>query len=173
MDNIRITSGIFRGRSIASPKSNLTHPMGSREKLALFNLISDFLAEATVLDAYAGSGALGIEALSRGAKTVDFIEKTSKIAQTITNNLNSLNINNARVINIDVDKFDTTKQYDIILADPPYDNFRLNSIIRLTKYLKNGGILVLSHPSSAPDIPDLKLTKTRKYATANITIYQK
>lgn len=173
MDNIRITSGIYRGRSIASPRSSLTHPMGSREKLALFNMISGFLNEAVVLDAYAGSGALGIEALSRGAKTVDFIDKSRKATETITKNLKALNIDCARVFTLDIDKFDTTKKYDIALADPPYDNFNLNSIIHLTKYLKNGGILVLSHPSSAPDISGLKLTKTKKYAAANITIYQK
>ena len=73
MDTIKIASGIFRGRSIKSPKSSLTHPMGAREKLALFNMIVDDLPGSLVLDAFAGSGALGIEALSRGASEVVFV----------------------------------------------------------------------------------------------------
>ncbi|MBR0467972.1 RsmD family RNA methyltransferase, partial [Candidatus Saccharibacteria bacterium] len=63
MSNIKITSVKFRGRTIKSPDSKATHPMGAREKLALFNMIADYLPGANVLDAYAGSGALGIEAL--------------------------------------------------------------------------------------------------------------
>ena len=173
MDNIRITSGKFRGRSITSPKSSLTHPMGSREKLALFNIISDHLNGAVVLDAFAGSGALGIEAYSRGATSVDFIEKSPKVARTLTNNLASLGIDNASVVVLDAGKFDSAQLYDIIIADPPYNNFNLDTIKHLTKYLKNDGILVLSHPTSIPVIPNLKLTKSRKYAAANISIYQK
>ena len=83
MDNIKITSGKFRGRVIKSPNSRLTHPMGAREKLALFNMINDFLPGAQVLDAFAGSGALGIEAISRGAKSAAFIEKNAKFAQNL------------------------------------------------------------------------------------------
>lgn len=173
MDNIRITSGIYRGRSIASPKSNLTHPMGSREKLALFNIISAYLPGASILDAFAGSGALGIEAISQGASSVDFIEKSQKIAQILAKNLASLSITSARIYISDCNNFTTTKTYDIIIADPPYDHFDQNSVSYLTKYLKNGGVLVLSHPNTAPEISDLKLTKTRKYAAANISIYQK
>ena len=92
MDNIKITSGKYRGRSIKSPNSRLTHPMGAREKLALFNMISEYLPGAIVLDAYAGSGALGIEALSRGANYVMFIEKNPHIAGVIRKNLAELGL---------------------------------------------------------------------------------
>ena len=173
MEDIRITSGILRGRKIKSPKSALAHPMGSREKIALFNMISDRLPNATVLDAFAGSGALGIEAYSRGAKEVDFIEKNYQIAQIIALNLKAMDINSAKINTLDASKFGTTKAYDVIIADPPYDKFDIKLILHLTKYLKSDGILVLSHPGSTPDIPSLKLTKTRKYARANISIYQK
>lgn len=173
MDNIRITSGKYRGRSIKSPKSAQTHPMGSREKIALFNMISEYLPEADVLDAFAGSGALGIEAISRGANSADFIEKSPKIAQNLINNLAILGISSSDVSILDVKKYTSTKKYDIIIADPPYGEFVPNTILYLTKYLKNGGIFVLSHPGTTPEISGLKLTKTHKYAAANITIYQK
>ena len=87
MENIKITSGKYRGRTIKSPNSKLTHPMGAREKLAMFNMISEYLSGAVVLDVYAGSGALGIEALSRGASYAMFVEKNPQIAQVIRRNL--------------------------------------------------------------------------------------
>lgn len=173
MDKIRITSGKFKGRSIDSPKSNKTHPMGSREKIALFNMISDYLPDAEVLDAFAGSGALGIEAFSRGAKYVDYIEKDLGVAQILIKNLASLGIGSAEINIMDANKFKLNKSYDVIIADPPYDKFDIKPIIHLTKFLKNGGVFVLSHPDETPVIPDLDLTKTRKYAKAHISIYQK
>lgn len=173
MEKIRITSGIFKGRLINSPQSKHTHPMGSREKIALFNMITEYLPEAEILDAYAGSGALGIEAISRGAKTVDYIEKDYLVTQTLIKNLASLGIASAEINIMDVNKFKTNKLYDIIIADPPYEKFNIKSIIHLTKFTKDCGVLVLSHPDSTPEIPGFKLTKTRKYARANISIYQK
>ena len=173
MENIRITSGIHKGRSIKSPKSSKTHPMGSREKLALFNMINEYIKNADVLDAYAGSGALGIEATSRGAKSADYIEKDYLVAQTLIKNLASLGIGSANIDIMDVAKFNTTKTYDVILTDPPYDDLNIEAVKHLTKYLRNGGILVLSHPAPTPEINGLKLTTTRKYAKANISIYQK
>ena len=172
MENIRITSGIYRGQSLKSPKSSLTHPMGSREKLALFNMIADKLPGAEVLDVFAGSGALGIEALSRGAMSAIFVEKSPKIAQIIRENLKKLRLN-SKVIISDAANYSTNFKYDLILADPPYDNFKKDTITNLTKYLKDDGMLILSHPTPAPVIDGLKLTKTRKYAKANISFYQK
>ena len=95
MEKIRITSGSLRGRTIRSPRSSLTHPMGAREKLALFNMIGAELPGAVVLDAFAGSGALGIEALSRGAHLVTFIEKDLKIAENLIENLKTVGIGSA------------------------------------------------------------------------------
>ena len=174
MEDIRITSGILRGRKVRSPKLDSTHPMGSREKIALFNMISDFLPDAVVLDAFAGSGALGIEALSRGAAKVVFVEKNRKVAEVIRDNLNSLNLShNSRLVICGVSSFSSDELFDIIIADPPYDNFIIEEIFHLTKFLKDYGVLVLSHPGDTPVIDGLKLTKTRKYAGATLSIYRK
>lgn len=169
---IRITSGKYRGRNIESPNSKLTHPMGAREKLALFNMITGELDGARVLDAYAGSGALGIEALSRGAKEVVFVEKDAKTCKIIRENLSKLDLS-SEVICSSVVNFTTTDLFDVIIADPPYDRFDELEIIHLVDALKQGGTLVLSHPDMAPDIPGLTLKSSKKYADAHISVYVK
>ena len=172
MESIKITSGKFRGRSIKSPNSKLTHPMGSREKLALFNMISDFLTGARVLDVFAGSGALGIEAISRGAESATFVEKAGSVARIIKENISSLGLDDfAKVIIGDVSNLELDEKFDIILADPPYDDFKISSLDKLAGFLKNGGVLVLSHPSEAPELNGLELKKTHKYAAARISVY--
>lgn len=148
--------------------------MGAREKLALFNMIAEYLPGAAVLDAYAGSGALGIEALSRGAKYAAFVEKNPRIAQVIRKNLAELGIAEVtEVYEKDAGNFLPAGEFDIILADPPYDNFDIRGVENLAKFLKKTGVLVLSHPGDAPEIKGLSLDKTRKYADAKISIYTK
>jgi len=88
--SLRVLSGRFKGQKITSPAHPGTHPMGAREKLALFNILQPYLQGAKVLDIYAGSGALGIEALSRGAKEVSFVEKTPAVARILAHNLQQI-----------------------------------------------------------------------------------
>lgn len=174
MNTIKITSGKLRGRNISSPNLKTTHPMGAREKLALFNMITDYLPGAVALDAYAGSGALGIEALSRGANHVTFVEENPRAAAVIRENLAELGLLECAVISKrDVKDFLPTEKFDIIIADPPYDDFNLDSIENLAKFLKEDGVFVLSHPGDTPEIGGLKLQKTREYAGAHISIYTK
>lgn len=174
MNNIKITSGKFRGRAINSPNLKTTHPMGAREKLALFNMLAEYLPGANVLDAYAGSGALGIEALSRGASYAMFVEKNPRAAAVIRKNLADLGLlENAGVSEWDAKNFLPPRDFDIIIADPPYDTFDVRGIENLVKFLKKGGVLALSHPDEAPEISGLTLQKTREYAAAKISIYTK
>ena len=205
---VRITSGKFRGRKATTPGEE-THPMGERERLALFNMISDYLPGATVLDAFAGSGALGIEALSRGASEVTFIDANKKATECIRGNLASLGLeaklkrgtspkrpdqaklvtptvvdaknhnetnNSARavieVICSRVQNYQTQQRFDLILADPPYDHFRLSEIEHLCPLLESSGILVLSHPGESPVLKGLTPIKSHKYAGATISIYK-
>ena len=168
---MQVISGKYKNLRIDSPNDSRTHPMGSREKLALFNMLQPYLDGARVLDAFAGTGALGIEALSRGAKEVVFVEKSAKVAKTIKNNL--LKITELTEIIIgDIEKYTTAEPFDLIIADPPYDHFEPTQIQALISLLKKDGILVLSHPGDAPEFKNLKLIKTRSYAAANISIYQ-
>ncbi len=171
---VNITGGIYKGRKITTPGGK-THPMGERERLALFNMLTGEISGATVLDAFAGSGALGIEALSRGASSVTFVDKSTDATGVIRKNLNSLGAENIFCI-ISGRMSDVALKlgvFDVILADPPYDDFRMPEIDCLASVLKDGGVLVLSHPGDAPEMNGLVLEKTRQYARAHISFYHK
>lgn len=146
--------------------------MGERERLALFNKISDYLPGANVLDAFAGSGALGIEAMSRGAASVTFVEKSPKAAKIIRENLKTLGIS-GEVVLLDASKFDSDKTFDVILIDPPYDKFESVEFNQLFALLDTKGILVLSHPGEAPAFAGLKILDSRNYAGATLSYYTK
>ena len=172
MDNIRINSGKYRGRSIKSPKSSLTHPMGAREKIALFNMIGGDLPGAVVLDAFSGSGALGIEALSRGAREVVFVEKNPQVAKNLKNNIESLGLDEvSEVIIVDAGKLSFEKKFDLIIADPPYNSFDEKTIEHLAQFLKPEGKLILSHPGTSFELENMKLIKDRQYAGAHIAVF--
>lgn len=142
--------------------------MGERERLALFNKISEYLPGARVLDAFAGSGALGIEAMSRGAASVTFVEKSPKAAKIIRENLKTLGVNGDVVLG-DANKYSSEEKFDVILIDPPYDDIMAFS--NPFFHLEKDGILVLSHPGEAPQLPGLMLLDSRKYAGATLSYY--
>lgn len=193
---VRITGGELRGRVIDTPGGD-THPMGERERLAIFNMLGKAIEGAKVLDAYAGSGALGIEALSRGADEVVFVDESHVAMRTANMNCMMLGFPEDEVafyrgsVSAFYKKFvqgkgvavdprmamileTFPKQVDIILADPPYDNFNSKEVSRLANgYLKDGGILVLSHPGEELELPNLTLETSRKYAGARISVYHK
>ena len=169
---MQVISGIYRGKNLKSPQSDKTHPMGSREKLALFNILLPYLENAVVLDAFAGTGALGIEALSRGAAAVTFVEKDHKVTKTLRENV--ADINGATIVEKNIESFVAEPEsFDLIIADPPYNNFDTGAIESLLSFLKPNGILALSHPGDAPAFNGLELIKSRNYAGATISIYQK
>lgn len=175
---LQVLSGKYKGSKLTSPLSKLTHPMGSREKNALFNMLTPYLADAVVLDAYAGSGALGVEALSRGAKTVIFVEKSPKISAIIRQNLANLGLEYP-ILTSDIAKIAQKTEFQgvfgLVLADPPYDGFRIEEVALLANTLQPGGILALSFPSSLeiPSIAGFQILTSRRYAGAGIAIYQK
>lgn len=223
--DLRITSGKYKGQRLRSPESALTHPMGAREKLALFNMLQPYCiasaADATdsiasdvnidtfpaspgaspvrgprVLDLYAGSGALGIEALSRGAREVVFVEKSPRTAHLISENLDALDLlakpsTNAKAVPAARDTpatkvlatsvVDFCQQanylsyFDVIIADPPYDNFHPEDLSSISQILTPNGVLMLSSPAKVepPELPDLKQETTRTYAAARLSLYRK
>ncbi len=169
-NQIRIISGKLGGRLIDTPKTDKTHPMGDRERAAIFNRLRGDIAGKDVLDAFAGSGAIGLEALSLGANSVDFLENNQKAAKTIKANVAKFKLEAQGKI---VRKLQ--KEYDIIFADPPYDNPQYEYVEEILKSLKHGGIFVLSHPESpAPwEFRGLSLFSDKSYAAAHIKMYQK
>ncbi len=169
-NQIRIISGKLGGRLIDTPKTDKTHPMGDRERAAIFNRLRGGIAGKDILDAFAGSGAIGLEALSLGANSVDFLENNQKAAKTIKANVAKFKLEAQGKI---VRKLQ--KEYDIIFADPPYDNPQYEYIEEILKSLKHGGIFVLSHPETpAPwEFRGLSLFSDKSYAAAHIKMYQK
>lgn len=145
---LRIIGGFHKSRKIKEVNSELTRPTTDRNKEAIFNILGQYFDGGVMLDLFAGSGALGIEAISRGIDEVDFIESNSLAIKTIKDNLNTLKIiENVFVIKQDV--FDylntTTKNYDLIIADPPYTLNQYDKLLELIvsrQLLNNDGIIV-------------------------------
>ena len=176
---MRIIAGVYGGRLIDTPNKNSIHPMGDRIRSAIFNKLHTDINDKDILDAFAGSGAVGIEALSRGAKSATFVEQDRDAVKIIRKNLDSLNISdNIQIIPTTVLnwlKHTENQQFDYIFADPPYHNIQNNSVIALKELLKLGGYLILSNPKNAPElkIDGLELIDTRIYADAKILFYKK
>lgn len=164
-NNPRITTGIYKGRKLQVP--NDARPVTDRVKKTIFDILGD-ISGMEVLDLFAGSGNLGIEALSRGAGRAVFIDRSQGAIETIGNNLKKLGINSdVEVIKNDV--FSLSKldigHFDLVLIDPPFkigENFDLKY---LQNFLKKNAILVLKLPSTVKGFtpPDfLKLQDARK-----------
>ena len=119
---MRVIAGTHRGARIAAPKGLATRPTGDRVREAAFNLIGP-VDGARVLDLFAGSGAMGIEALSRGAEAVTFIESDRSACRTIAENLERLRLTGARITCGDAlwELRRESRSYDLVLVDPPYD----------------------------------------------------
>ncbi len=175
---MRIIAGSLKGRLFEAPKGHKSHPMGDKQRGALFNTLGD-ITGLTVLDLYAGSGALSFEAISRGASRVTAVELDQTAQDSIVNNIHSLGLQesvtlaSSRVASWS--KKHITDWYDVVLCDPPYDRVLEGSIQKLTTHVARGGIFVLSWPSklSIPEFKSLELIKSNTYANARIIFYKK
>jgi 16S rRNA (guanine966-N2)-methyltransferase len=118
---VRVVAGEFRGRRLAAPRGARTRPTADRVREALFSMLGD-VSGARVLDLYAGSGALGIEALSRGAELAVFVERDPRAVAAIQRNLESLGVEE-EVLREDVVRFlrRASGTFDLVFCDPPYD----------------------------------------------------
>ena len=173
--DLRITSGTLRGQKILTPKLTVTHPMGSRERLAIMNSLSSHLEGKVILDIFAGTGALGFEALSRGAKHVSFIENHREVAKLIRENADNLGISGqVRIFAKKAETLTFDNRFDIIFADPPYDKITpklADYLATLPKLAKE--FLVLSHPATFdPHQLDAEILSTKAYAGSRITIFK-
>ena len=170
---MRIIAGSHRGRRIVAPKGRDTRPTSDRVRENAFNLIGP-VDDASVLDLYAGSGALGLEALSRGAASCVFVESDREACRAINANLDTLR-EHATVLCQDVTRTLAAERrtYDLILCDPPYDVDTVKLAAPLGRVLEPDGLLVLetSGREDAPELDGLEVRTTRKYGAARLTLF--
>lgn len=177
--NLRIVAGKYGGRKLDAPTGDRTHPMGERVRNALFNSLGLQLDGAVVLDAFAGTGAVGLEALSRGAAHATFVEKDRIAHKIITNNIARLGVaRQTRAIQASVAVWAATtpaEQFDIIFADPPYHDPQFSTASKLFRLLKPNGLMVLSHPGRG-EVPiqnqRIVVVDNRSYGNAYLTIFR-
>ncbi|HUK94764.1 MAG TPA: 16S rRNA (guanine(966)-N(2))-methyltransferase RsmD [Gaiellaceae bacterium] len=179
---MRIIAGSRKGARIFAPRGAGTRPTGDRVREAAFNLIGPGrIEEATVLDLFAGSGAMGLEALSRGAARATFVEADLAACQTINRNLDKLGLEGATVLRQDAlaalrsDARGGTS-YDLVLVDPPYRRFSSlqNDLIQLLPVvLAPSGLLVVETATAEePDLPPLAKRTSRRYGSARLTLFE-
>ena len=176
---MRIIAGSRKGARIAAPKGLDTRPTGDRVREAIFNLVGP-VDGAEVLDLYAGSGAMGLEALSRGAGRVTFVESDREAAETILRNLDKLKLEGAVVLREDAGRklaadASAGKRYDLVLIDPPY-SMLARTLPTLAAYLpavltENGIAVVESDAREEPELP-LPLRTSRRYGSARVTVFE-
>jgi 16S rRNA (guanine966-N2)-methyltransferase len=176
---MRIVAGTRKGHTIVAPRGLRTRPTSDRVRESVFNLVGP-LDGATVLDLYAGSGALGLEALSRGAARAVFVERDADTVRTIERNLDRLRLTGARVVHADAvatlaQEALAGRKYDLVLVDPPYEMFpRLQTQLarHLPSVLAADGLLVVETDARIePELP-LPRRTSRKYGQARVTVFE-
>ena len=173
---VRIIAGEFGGRFIQTPPGSTTHPMGERVRSAMFNSLGETVRGARVLDVFAGSGAIGLEALSRGAESVFFVERDRVAQRIIAENIANLGVDEKSIvikttISNWLETAGATGEFDIIFADPPYHNPQFSTASRLMGLLKPGGTMILSHPGigEVPIQDKTVVVDSRSYGEAHLT----
>ncbi len=179
---MRVISGTARGVSLKTPDGLATRPTADRVKEALFSIIQFELPGATVLDLFGGTGQLGIEALSRGAKKAVFVDEWEEACRLIRENLKRTNFSDASVVRrSDYAAFlkICTEKFDIIFLDPPYAEVFLEYSLKLITeidILQSGGIIVTERPLGKElscSFPDLQRSKDYKYGKTLLTLFRK
>jgi len=174
---MRIIAGSHKGHTIHVPRGRDTRPTSDRVRENVFNILGP-VDGAAVLDLYAGSGAMGLEALSRGAIRAVFVERDSEAARTIERNLDKLKLSGTVLRQDAVTALATEagsgRKYDLVLVDPPYDMYA-DIQPKLARYLPSvladdAVVVVETDARIEPDLP-LAHRTSRKYGAARITVY--
>ena len=179
---MRITAGSLKGRHLA-PVKGLIRPTGAKVREAIFNILGDAVMEARVLDLFAGTGALGIEALSRGAKEAVFVEDHPESLKVLRRNLESLDLGGqTRVLPVSV--YTALKKltlqgenFDLAFLDPPYGGGKALAALKAlaTLDLLSPGAAVVVEQSRRDTLPEecghLRLTEVRRYGDTQVAFY--
>ena len=179
---MRVITGKARGTVLKTPEGNLTRPTADRVKEALFSIIQFDVPNAKVLDLFAGTGQLGIEALSRDAQYAVFVDQQDKACRLVAENLKKTKLEAyARVVRSDYETYlkNCKEKFDIIFLDPPYaEKFLENALNLITEIdiLQFGGIIVAERPVEKEllfEFPGYSRSKDYKYTNTVLTVFRK
>lgn len=178
---MKVISGFLKGRIIKGHDIEGTRPTMDRVKESVFGSIQNYVRDSAVLDLFSGSGNLGIEALSNGAKYVLFNDSNIKCTSSIKENLKNFNVSDkALVLTMDYKKclsyiLDNNLKFDLIFLDPPYKNKDLNDVAKFiydNDILKENGLIIFEVNELYIDIMFYEKIKSKKYGDKFIVIYK-
>ncbi len=177
---MRVITGIARGRRLETlPGEDVTRPTTESVKEALFSMIQFEIEDKKVLDLFAGSGQLGIEALSRGARHCTFVENNRQALKVVEGNLSHCGLaNNAKVVLSDALSFLMKKDnFDIAFLDPPYNQGLIDNSLPLLLPMMSGDGIVICETSAGEKLPEIidgwRADRIRKYGKTKLTLYRK
>ena len=176
---MRVVSGSARGRKLKTPENYDIRPTTDNVKESLFNIIQFDVEGRNVLDLFAGTGQLGIEALSRGARAATFVDSDRDAVKIVKDNLRTCGFS-ARVLNEEAVGFlKRGERFDVIFVDPPYDANLYEPVLETIKFVDNltdGGIIVCEarRERQLPELPSpYRLRKEYRYGKVKLVIYTK
>jgi 16S rRNA (guanine966-N2)-methyltransferase len=154
---LRIIGGIWRGRRLNFPESAMLRPTPDRVRETLFNWLQPWIAGAHCLDLFAGSGALGLEALSRGAAQVVLLEQDAAVVQALRDNLDKLQAQAADLIHTDAVRYlqGPARPFDIVFLDPPFQSDLLKrcfDLLEKQRWIKPGGLVYIENPKTVSEL---------------------
>lgn len=177
---MRVIAGEFRGRKLLPPQSEVTRPVTDRVKQSLFDILSPSLPEAVVYDCFAGTGSMGLECLSRGAKHATFFEADRSAVERLRKNIDALGVKDrATLVTGDLFKWfacaSAKGQATVIFLDPPYRFLREKpeALLKLTSQFQNhltdDGIVIFRHDTAdSIALPPLQVVDVRTYGSMTL-----
>lgn len=176
---LRVIAGSLGSRLFDAPVGSKTHPMSEKARGAIFNVLGD-IEGLSLLDAYSGSGAIAIEAVSRGARGVVAIDSDKKASQTIRQNVDQLGVS-IKVTQANISSWldrNSEMDFDIVVCDPPYNAINKVHLNKLVKVVKIGGTMVISLPNkylkNLNDFDnDIALVTSKNYNDAILAFYRR
>jgi 16S rRNA (guanine966-N2)-methyltransferase len=177
---MRIIAGEFKGRRLKAPDWDGLRPTSDKLRETLFNIVMPRIAEAMVLDAFAGTGAVGLESLSRGASRAVFIEQDPRAAALIADNAAHCGVSDRCVIIRDSAERALQRQidvnfFDLVVLDPPYAFEPLAAVVgAAARHLAPGGLLILEHASrrAAPPVDGIRAVRTVRSGDSALTMFE-
>jgi 16S rRNA (guanine966-N2)-methyltransferase len=181
---MRIISGRARGLKLNAPKNNDIRPTTDRIKESLFNIINPYVLDSEVLDLFAGTGSLGLECLSRGAKECVFVDSSKESIKVLNSNIKKANfVSESQVLNYEFNNALNSlklknRKFDIVFLDPPYyENMFIEAIKKIDSFdlINEDSIIVVEH-DSVDKFPDtlgrIKKHRDKKYGNTTLTFYK-